>query len=299
MDKIASRDRKAIQDAVRSLSSREERLHRQQIAYVGYAQRERETQERLKGRTIESPTNKYGRENTRKDSITLVLGPSGSGKTTFCIHEHFVSQDCRKNQHFRVYMYSHALGLHHGGDKPFNRLRDILETEIRKTLKMGRDMTLSKLDMTLYAVIDEAGGNAFFGNLNNLFALRDIVYEFATDVQLVLSGTGLDFLTTDIGSAGEGLTKIRMLPWTPKEFYKIVHGDRNLVSLVQKHRGYRMMLTNTRAATFLVKWLRRTESWGDPDDNVPHVVRGVAYDYIGGNGLKDLGEQPTGVSSLS
>ena len=142
---------------------------------------------------------------------------------------------------------------------------------------------------TLYAIIDEAGHDAYFADKHNLTALGEVVDKFASDGQLVLSGTGLDLLTTDIGSTGEGINKIRMMPWSVADFAKLAK-NRDMVQLVKNHFVYGAMVSNARAASFLLKWLVTTEKWGEPDENVPNVLRGVAYGYISGNGLKDLND---------
>ena len=144
--------------------------------------------------------------------------------------------------------------------------------------------------MTLYAIIDEAGNVDYFADKHNLNNLRRVIGKFATDGQLVVSGTGLDFLTTDIGSTGEGIKKIRMLPWSIEDFAKLAKDD-SMVKLVQTLFVYGAMVSNARAASFLLKGLVDTKKWGEPDDNVPHVIRGVAYGYISGNGLKDMDDR--------
>jgi hypothetical protein len=116
--------------------------------------------------------------------------------------------------------------------------------------------------------------------------LSKVVKEISSNGQLVVSGTGLDFLTTSIGSSGEGITKIRMLPWRFEHFKQLAKNDR-ISTLVAKHEVYIKMTSNARVAAYLLLWLTKTSSWGNDDDNVPFVVRGVAYDYISGNSLKD------------
>jgi hypothetical protein len=70
---------------------------------------------------------------------------------------------------------------------------------IRAALSLDSDADVTRLSMTLYAIIDEAGCNEFFCKLTNLVLLKEAVEEIATDCQLVVSGTGLDFLTNSIG----------------------------------------------------------------------------------------------------
>jgi hypothetical protein len=222
----------------------------------------------------------------RQDNISLVLGPSGSGKTTYCVKEHGKSASLpndgtRTNYEFRVYMYANDLGVINREDA----LKDILLKNIRAALSLNATADVPKLSMTLYAIIDEAGCDAFFGEVTNLLALRGAVNEIATGGQLVVSGTGLDFLTNSIGSSGEGITKIRMLPWGFQNFEQLANQD-TISKLVAKHEVYIKMTSNARAAAYLLLWLRKTATWGNDDHNVPFVVRGVAYDYISGNALK-------------
>ncbi|KAL3910491.1 MAG: hypothetical protein SGILL_007669 [Bacillariaceae sp.] len=276
-------------------SSYEDILHCERIVCTAGSDKELKIQRLLVGdRLIECKTDAKtsggaGDDTTdvsaRGDSVSLVLGPSGSGKTTFCANEPINSAS--KGKVFRVYMYSNDLC---GTEGRVERLRMILGQQIRKTLGVSEKASLGSLDMTLYAIIDEAGNDAYFANKDNLNDLRRVVEEFATDGQLVLSGTGLDLLTTDIGSTGEGIQKIRMLPWSIEEFAKLAKDD-SMVRLVKKHFVYGAMVSNARAASLLLKWLIVTKKWGEPDENVPHVIRGVAYGYISGNGLKDLDDR--------
>jgi hypothetical protein len=220
------------------------------------------------------------------DSISLVLGPSGSGKTTFCANESIKS--ATKGKEFRVYMYSNDLCAENYHEDRKKSFRIVLEKQIRNALDLSTDDPLDRLDMTLYAIIDEAGNDDYFANKNNIHDLRQVVSDFASDGQLVLSGTGLDLLTTDIGSTGEGIKKIRMMPWSIADFVELAKNDDMAVQLVKKHCVYGAMVSNARAAACLLGRLVITEKWGEPDENVPHVLRGVAYGYIQGNGLKDL-----------
>ena len=292
MGDIGGKSLELIFKNVRAHSSYEDILHYERIVCTPGSDRELKIQRLLVGdRLIECKTDGKtsggGGDDTtgvsaRGDSISLVLGPSGSGKTTFCANEPI--NGVSKDREFRVYMYSNDLGDTEGR---VERLRMILGKQIRKTLGVSEKASLGHLDMTIYAIIDEAGNDAYFANKDNLLKLRGVVEGFATDGQLVLSGTGLDLLTTDIGSPGEGIKKIRMLPWSVEEFAKLAK-DASMVRLVKKHFVYGAMVSNARAASFLLKWLNDTKKWGEPDENVPHVIRGVAYGYISGNGLKDL-----------
>ena len=277
-------------------SSYEDILHSKKIVCTAGSDKELKIQRLLvRGRLIECKTDAKtsggGGDDTtdvsaRSDSISLVLGPSGSGKTTFCVNAPINS--AFEGQEFRVYMYSNDLvGTEEGR---VERLRMILCQQIREALGVSEKTSLDRLDMTLYAIIDEAGNDTYFANKDNLSQLRRVVEEFATDGHLVLSGTGLDLLTNDIGSTGEGIKKIRMLPWSIEDFAKLAKDD-SMVRLVKKHFVYDAMVSNARAASFLLKWLNDTNKWGESDENVPHVIRGVAYGYISGNGLKDLNDR--------
>jgi hypothetical protein len=286
-----------VKEALSKRRTHEQVLHSQGIVFCSGAGREVEIQERIihpiSCNISQSITGDFVAKTTkqRQDNISLVLGPSGSGKTTYCVKEHGKSahSSCDAIKHeFRVYMYATQLG-------DSNRkaaLRELLLDEIAKALSVERnalDDVLgenTRLAMTIYAIIDEAGCDDFFGDASNLQELSRVVKEIASDGQLVVSGTGLDFLTTSIGSSGEGITKIRMLPWRLEDFNKLAKNVA-ISNLVAKHEVYIKMTSNARAAAYLLLWLRTTKSWGNDDDNVPFVVRGVAYDYISGNGLKD------------
>ena len=215
------------------------------IVYHGTGDRERKIQEKLKRRIACKASTP--RETNRQDSICLVLGPSGSGKTTYCLKERIHNS----GHEFRVYMYADDLT-----GEPTQRIeifRAILHRSINSVLKRGANIE-RKLKMHLYAIIDEAGCDPVYGNKKNLVELSNVVKEFATDGQLVVSGTGLDLLTTSIGSAGEGITKIRLLPWELTDFAKLTD-DNNIVKLVQKHDVYTKLVSNARAATRLLHWI--------------------------------------------
>ena len=81
-----------------------------------------------------------------------------------------------------------------------------------------------------------------------------------------------------------------MMPWSVADFAKLAK-NRDMVQLVKNHFVYGAMVSNARASSFLLNWLVTTEKWGKPDENVPNVLRGVAYGYISGNGLKDLNDR--------
>lgn len=289
LEKISFGDLKLIKKSLRKDSYYEDILDHKRIVYTP-GKEEEEIQRRLDKdkKLIECKTDAppcfldndtIGR---RGNSISLVLGPSGSGKTTFCVNGIINSSPTGKE--FRVYMCSDDLGTEDRRQK----LRTILKEQIRKALKLSTTGDFRvRLDMTLYAIIDEAGNDDYFANTYNLKQLQAIVAEFASDGQLVLSGTGLDLLTSAIGSRDEGIKKIRMLPWNIEDFVKLAKND-NMVQLVKKHFVYSVMVSNARAASYLFQWLSKTSDWGEPDDNVPHVLRNVAYGYISGNGLRRL-----------
>ena len=294
MDEFSGKNLRLIVKIVNEESSYVDILNCKRIVYTTGSEKELKIQQRLgeKKQLIDCKTDSEtsgsdDNDTTARcgDSISLVLGPSGSGKTTFCANVSIKSTSTGKE--FRVYMYSNDLI---GTEGPEARLRMILNQQIRKALELSEEESLCKLDMTLYAIIDEAGHDAYFADIHNLTALKGVVDKFASDGQLVLSGTGLDLLTTDIGSTGEGINKIRMMPWSVADFAKLAK-DGDMVQLVKNHFVYGAMVSNARAASFLLKWLVTTEKWGEPDENVPNVLRGVAYGYISGNGLKDLNDR--------
>lgn len=278
-------------DVLSKRKSREQVLHSKGIEFYCSADRERSRQESIT-RPISCNIACSGPINSpRQDNVSLVLGPSGSGKTTYCVKEHgklarLSSDDgsARITNEFRVYMYATDLGSSSSNHE--ETLKDILLKTIRSVLSLGPAAIVHKLTMTLYAIIDEAGCDKFFGQVKNLLLLKEAVKDIATNVQLVVSGTGLDFLTNSIGSSGEGVIKIRMLPWGLGNFKELANED-TIWKLVAKHEIYTNMTTNARAAAYLLFWLKKTATWGNDRDNVPFVVRGVAYDYISGNGLKD------------
>ena len=271
---------KIIKQALSDRKTREQVLQSKVIVFYGFARREHDVQKGISN-PIRCNIHSNPSDSPRQDKISLVLGPSGSGKTTYCVKEHGKSA---VNCDFRVYMYAADLGK---GDRKAN-LREIVLVEIAKALSVDTNTTEAseKLSMTLYAIIDEAGCDEFFGEEKNLLDLKGAINDIATDVQLVVSGTGLDLLTSNSGSSGEGLSKIRMLPWGLQDFKLLANRD-TISKLVTKHEVYTNMTTNARAAAYLLVWLRKTATWGNDDDNVPFVVRAVAYDYISGNSLKD------------
>lgn len=193
---------------VNEQSSYEDILNCKRIFYTTGSKKELKIQQRLgkKKQLIDCKTDSEtsgsdDNDSTARcgDSISLVLGPSGSGKTTFCANVSIKSASTGRE--FWVYMYSNDLIGTEGREA---RLRMILNQQIRKALKLSKEESLCYLDMTLYAIIDEAGHDAYFVDKHNLTALGEVVDKFASNGQLVLSGTGLDLLTTDIGSTGEG-----------------------------------------------------------------------------------------------
>jgi hypothetical protein len=279
-------------DALSQRKSREQVLHSKGIEFYYSADRERSRQESI---TTPIPCNiafNSPNNSSRQDNVSLVLGPSGSGKTTYCVKEHGHLARLSSNDgtalitnEFRVYMYATDLASSSNSNRG-EMLKEILLKTIRKALSLESTAIVQKLTMTLYAIIDEAGCDEFFGQVENLLLLKEAVKDIATSVHLVVSGTGLDFLTNSIGSSGEGVIKIRMLPWGLRNFQQLANEDK-ILALVERHKIYTNMTTNARAAAYLLSWLRKTATWGNDSDNVPFVVRGVAYDYISGNGLKD------------
>jgi hypothetical protein len=269
----------------------EAKLHEKRIVFCSSASRESDLHTQTSNNCIACKIKRTSVDVDRQGNISLVLGPSGSGKSFYCRNEHSSRGD--SIHEFRVYMYANQFDdtavLNKSNMK--NILKSILQKEIRNVLSLDEGTTLGQLDMTLYAIIDEAGCDKFFSQEGNLRELSCAVKEIAKDGQLVVSGTGLDFLTSSIGSAGEELTKIRMLPWGLEDFFKLAKNKEKIKKLAQKHDVYIKMISNARAAAKLLYWLDRTLGWGDGDENVSFVVRAVAYDYISGNGLKDTNDK--------
>jgi hypothetical protein len=174
----------AIQHALSNRKSREQVLHSKGIMFYGSADRERSIQE-----SITSPIGcKTARSSLgpRQDNVSLVLGPSGSGKTTYCVKEHGKSASHSGDDGtpikkvFRVYMYASDLGSSNRKEV----LKGILLKNIRDALSLDGAVDVPKLTMTLYAIIDEAGCDEFFGQEKNLLDLTGAVKDIATDVQL-------------------------------------------------------------------------------------------------------------------
>jgi predicted AAA+ superfamily ATPase len=198
-----------IENALSNRKTREQVLDSKDTVFCGSARRELSIQ---KGIThpIRCEIDSKPIDRPRQDSISLVLGPSGSGKTTYCVKEHgkLASRSGDDGTcEFRVYMYANDLDTKY----PKRWLKEILLENIRAALSLDSDADVTRLSMTLYAIIDEAGCNEFFCKLTNLVLLKEAVEEIATDCQLVVvSGTGLDFLTNSIGGF-KGRTIRRMV----------------------------------------------------------------------------------------
>jgi hypothetical protein len=226
----------------------------------------------------------------------LVLGSSGSGKTTFAakVLPGLIFASTTKKQYFTVYLRA---GLVTNGGKE-NSLADVVK---RTKLEIGnivpgiKHQQATPLDMCMIVVIDELGTKDHSGFSSNKEHLKQIVEglnSIAKEVWLVLAGTGLDVITSDLNSRSD-VTKIRMKPWGKEQIRWLARerrgeeGFMEVVKKVERNPILTRLASNARAAEFLVASVGELMSYCfESAGIVDTVVKKVAYDYILANGLK-------------
>jgi energy-coupling factor transporter ATP-binding protein EcfA2 len=224
----------------------------------------------------------------------LVLGSSGSGKTTFAakVLPGLIASTTKNEQYFTVYLRA---GLVTNGGKE-NSLADVVK---RTKLEIGNivpgieHQQATPLDMCMIVVIDELGTKDHSGFSSNKEHLKQIVEglnSIAKEVWLVLAGTGLDVITSDLNSRSD-VTKIRMKPGGKEQILWLARDRRGegfmeVVKKVERNPILTRLASNARAAEFLVRSVGELMSYCfESAGIVDTVVKKVAYDYILANGL--------------
>lgn len=199
----------------------------------------------------------------------LVLGSSGSGKTTFAakVLPGLITSTTKKAQYFTVYL--RAGHVTNGGKE--NSLADVVERTKLEILNIVPDIQQQQatpLDMCMIVVVDELGTKHHSGSLSNKEHLKQIVEglnSIAKEVWLVLAGTGLDVITSDLNSQSD-VTKIRMKPrgkeqiiWLAKD--RCGEGFMEVAKKVERNSILTKLASNARAAEFLVRSVRELMSY--------------------------------------
>jgi energy-coupling factor transporter ATP-binding protein EcfA2 len=225
----------------------------------------------------------------------LVLGSSGSGKTTLAakVLPGLIASTTKREQYITVYLRA---GLVTNGGKE-NSVADVVERtkfEIRNIVPGIQQQQATPLDICMIVVVDELGTKAHSGFLSNKEHLKQIVEglnSIAKEVWLVLAGTGLDVITSDLKSLSD-VTKIRMKPWGKEQILWLVkdrrgEGFMEAVKKVERNPILTKLASNARAAEFLVRSVGELMSYCfESADIVDTVVKKGAYDNILANGLK-------------
>jgi len=237
----------------------------------------------------------------------LVLGSSGSGKTTFAakvlksrLQSHF-----KPARMFTVYLTADAVRPQQDGElsdganankvaeSVYQAVRGIIE---RKIGSIGEDL---KVDIFMVVTIDEVGherDSAWMGSKSKLTDLTTKLQKIATTVQLVLAGTGLDRVSSEVNS-DQDCVKIRMKPWDSKiiEWWALTclnkterEQRKKIFDFVSRTPILKALTTNARATRFLLEALETYDEYFDEKALIDHVVTTVAFMYIKSNGLKDL-----------
>lgn len=144
--------------------------------------------------------------------------------------------------------------------------------------------------MGMIVTIDETGLRQDAKYVNTTEKLNIIVTtmkEIAEHVSLVISGTGLDAITTTVNT-NQGAIKIQMKPWTVDVVLSLPYLRFNEVAKkkIRNIALFQQLCTNPRTASFLQKSLLLLLDYWEDDALIEAVVTQVALEYIWANGLK-------------
>lgn len=148
------------------------------------------------------------------------------------------------------------------------KLKEKCEAGIRKGLGVDEDAQVPHLkELKVVAVIDEAGSDSFYCNVDNLMELRHVICSaFPSNCcHPVVLGTGLDLLTNSVSGAGKGIAKVRLLPWQIEDFVLFAKNN-SIAKLVKKHDVHSKLATTPRAAARLLECLLKTETWANEEE---------------------------------
>ena len=234
--------------------------------------------------------------NSGKNPPILIMGSSGSGKTLFSVK--ILPRLLLKNDGATFFVYMKA-GKLLSDAKDATTAGSLMKECIERQLQRSRCVldAVAK-DLVMVVIIDEVGlasHRKCVGDGAMLETIRKELQSLAKAVRLVLAGTGLDQITTQVNSE-QGSIKIRLQPWGQQEVNAyilstncICDNPEAMIELVSSTSLYRSLSTNPRALSHLVKTLQQQLHCHDKSTiNQDFVIASVIDKYIQDNGLNSL-----------
>ena len=167
-----------------------------------------------------------------------MLGPSDSGKTVYAFNElawkgfHLPRDGESANQRLKmkavpVYQTLNASDKYDPKTKFEEYIAQNVRGAINRALGEDRDGKL-KLKMALSVFLDEAGArDEFMGDKEVLYGICQKLNGLADHVRLIVAGTGLDHISSNLSSATE-VFKYRMQPWNQSNLLLAVRKNMNV-----------------------------------------------------------------------
>lgn len=230
-----------------------------------------------------------------RDPPILVMGSSGSGKTSFTVGVLPLILNEDDPDRFFVYMRATTAFNDRKVTTPKDAgaiMKAAIEEAIRKSA--GTDAKL----LTMVVIVDEVGlrtDAAIVDGLHKLNQIEQALDGLAKKVLLVLSGTGLDQITSTVNSE-QGAVKIRLAPWdcTMVDSYidtvEVGFQERKqLKELIRSTPLYASLGSNPRALSHLKSALSEQLKLYDQElIDQDFVVAKVTAKYVADNGLAAL-----------
>lgn len=232
----------------------------------------------------------------------LVLGSSGSGKTTFAakVLPRRLQSIYKQKRNITVYMTADVIRPERNEelDEVALLVSSVL-CILRRKSERNIDTNGPKLDLFMTVIIDEVGlecDTAWMGSREKLTDLTVELQRIAMEVQLVLAGTGLDRVSSNVNS-NQDCVKIRMQPWISADVEWVAKTCLTNVESAKRKKIFdyvsgtpilKALTTNARATWFLLEALQTYDEYFDDGALIDHAVTIVAFKYIKSNGLKDL-----------